>query len=119
MVVRAYQSELVEKVGALRGQNSIVVCTTGSGKTLVSALVIERVLALEEAGGVGVGLVIYLEKNRHLVTQQKKALDEHFRPLGRGADFIGEYVGGSVPWSWKTLKERHKIMCATRVCADW
>jgi len=104
---RAYQRELAEKVG---GRNAIVVCATGSGKTLVSCLVIERALADPARGGV----VVYLEKIRHMVKQQKVALDAHFAPHGHGLDFVGDYVGGDtyVP-DWSVMRERHTIVVMT------
>jgi ERCC4-related helicase len=106
-VARAYQEELADKVGS---GNAIVVCTTGSGKTLVSALVIERALSDKSRDGI----VVYLEKIRHLVKQQKRALDEFFRPRGCPLDYIGEYVGGDpfIP-HWSTMVQRHSIVVMT------
>lgn len=91
-VARAYQSELVERVCELRkeGRNAIIVSPTASGKTFVSALVIQR--ALEDA--LHDGVVVYLEKIRHLVKQQKKQLDDFFLRQGASVDFVGHYVGG-------------------------
>ena len=53
-----------------------------------AAVIIEEVLAAAGASGLA-GLVVFCEKERHLVAQQKKALDERFRHKGHGADYVG------------------------------
>ena len=54
----------------MRGKNAVIVAQTGAGKTLMSAMVIKQLLT-ENAQP---GLVIYLEKMRHMVVQAMHSL---------------------------------------------
>ena len=106
-VARLYQRELVEKVGS---RNAIVVCDTGAGKTLVSAMVIERALS----GNAPSGMVVYLEKMRHMVVQQRDALRAHFHARGHAdAEYVEGYMGGEFTPAWSILRRRHRILVMT------
>ena len=77
-------------------------------------MLIERVLAASDDGAGTAGLVVYCEKVRHLVVQQKKALNAFFRPKGHDADYVGAYVGGdSFISSWSVLKRTHAVVILT------
>ena len=104
---RAYQIELVEKA---RDLNAIVVLPTGTGKTHVSARVIEHVRRRSPGK-----LVVYLEKNRNLVPQQKRELDDkYFRhDDGWTDDFVGTFVGGEFVPKFSVLQKTHAIVIIT------
>ena len=106
-IPRAYQSELVDKVGA---RNAIVVAMTATGKSLVAAEIIHRALQRRQPGDRRV--VVYLESQRPLVKQQGDKLATYFKQHGEeDADFIGSYVGGNtfIP-SWRIMCERHGVV---------
>ena len=72
--VRNYQWELAQP--GLNGENYIFCAPTGSGKTLVAALIIKDHLVKETQAGTR-GKVLFIVKTQQLAHQQKRKLEEY------------------------------------------
>ena len=83
---RKYQLELAKP--GMEGKNCIICAPTGTGKTLVAALVIANHLNQRQ----GKGKVVFVVPTRPLAKQQQKSLI----PLARVASCIGDDTGGSI-----------------------
>ena len=79
MKVRKYQEELAEP--GIAGKNCIIVAPTGSGKTLVAALIISNHLQKNQHNEVR-SIVLFVVNTRPLAEQQKKVF-EQFIPEAR------------------------------------
>ena len=98
--VRKYQHELAEP--GIKGENCIVVAPTGSGKTLVAALVISDHLQKNQCNA----NVLFIVNTRPLAEQQKKEI-KRFIPNARVECSMGD---GGEPVS-ELLPETDVIVC--------
>ena len=74
--IRRYQEELAEP--GLRGDNSIICAPTGSGKTLVAAMIIQH--HLQQCADRGKeGKVLFITKTQQLARQQKAKLEQYIK----------------------------------------
>ena len=86
---RQYQLELAKP--GMEGKNCIICAPTGTGKTLVAALVIANHLSQRQ----GKGKVVFVVPTQPLAKQQQKSLKDYI-PSARVACRIGDDTGGSV-----------------------
>ena len=86
---RQYQLELA--LPGIQGKNCIVCAPTGTGKTLVAALVIANHLNQRQ----GKGKVVFVVPTQPLAKQQQKSLQD-FIPLARVACCVGDDTGGTI-----------------------
>ena len=84
--IRAYQRELAEP--GLDGKNYIICAPTGSGKTLIAAMIISEHLKKGQEIGEK-RKVLFMVKTKQLAHQQKEKLDSYIRGM-RSAMFIGD-----------------------------
>ena len=72
--VRGYQQELAEP--GLNGENYIICAPTGSGKTLVAAMIIRNHLMKKRKAGIKCA-VLFVVKTQQLAFQQRNKLEEY------------------------------------------
>ena len=108
--VRKYQHELAEP--GIKGENCIVVAPTGSGKTLVAALVISDHLQKNQCN-VNKPTVLFIVNTRPLAEQQKKEIKQ-FIPNARVECSMGD--GG--PSIADLLTDTDVIVCTAGKLLD-
>ena len=103
--VRNYQQELAEP--GIRGDNYIFVAPTGSGKTLVTAIIIcEHLKRLQALGEIP--RVIFLVNTKPLAVQQRERLQEYIG--GARVEYI---VGDSLGSIKDELTQCEVVVCTT------
>ncbi len=102
---RAYQLELAEP--GLNGENYIICAPTGSGKTLVSAIIIQNHLIEKRKAGMR-GAVIFVVKTQQLAFQQRNKLEEYLE----GASVV-EIAGESESPVCSTLPQVDIVVCTS------
>ena len=108
--VRSYQWELANP--GIEGKNYIVVAPTGSGKTLVAALVISKHLQKNQHNN-DKPKVVFIVNTKPLAEQQKKKLD-HFIP---GAE-VDCSMGDGGPAVINLLPHKDVIVCTAGKLLD-
>ncbi len=108
LVPRAYQQELAKP--GIEGKNCIIVAPTGSGKTLVAAIIItEHLKKLQASDDVDdVAKVVFLVHTKPLADQQCKVLQEYIE--GARVECI---VGDSIGTIRDALTENDIVVCTT------
>ncbi|KAL7800300.1 hypothetical protein V8C37DRAFT_414204 [Trichoderma ceciliae] len=115
---REYQIDLYERA---RDENTIVVLDTGSGKTLIAALLLRHVLQLElrnRAGGHEHQFAFFLVEKVALCFQQHAVLTSNLEfPIGR---FFGEMTGAvrSQEFWDKQFAENMAFVCTAQILLD-
>ena len=102
---RKYQLELAKP--GLNGENYIICAPTGSGKTLVSAIIIRNHLIEKRKSGMR-GVVIFVVKTQQLAFQQGKTLEEYLE----GASVV-EIAGESESPVCSTLPQVDIVVCTS------
>ena len=102
---RKYQLELAKP--GLNGENYIICAPTGSGKTLVSAMIIRNHLIENGKSGMR-GVVIFVVKTQQLAFQQGKTLEEYLE----GASVV-EIAGESESPVCSTLPQVDIVVCTS------
>ncbi|XP_078596657.1 ATP-dependent RNA helicase DHX58-like [Branchiostoma floridae x Branchiostoma japonicum] len=108
VALREYQKELARS--ALQGKNAIITCATGSGKTLVSALVAERAWSVAKRRGLPFK-ALFIVPIRNLTKQQKDQFEMLF-PLG-----VVQEIGDTEELS-ETLKKKHIVMLTAQIVVN-
>ena len=104
--IRGYQTELAQP--GIEGKNYIVVAPTGSGKTLVAALVISHHLQTGKEKD-EMRKVVFIVEKRPLAQQQTKEL-QRFIPAAQVSCCIGDDTNNSIKTS---IDDGHHIIVCT------
>ncbi|KAK5044407.1 hypothetical protein LTR84_011279 [Exophiala bonariae] len=119
--VRDYQQELFDRA---KEKNIIAVLDTGSGKTLIAALLIKHFLELElmnHVEGEAHRIVFFLANSVHLAQQQAHFLTNNLpNPVISLYGDSGEDLWKGAPWA-KIFRENHVVVCTPEVlrnCLD-
>ena len=104
--IRGYQNELAQP--GKEGKNYIVVAPTGSGKTLVAALVISHHLQIGKERG-EMRKVVFIVEKRPLAQQQTKEL-QRFIPAAKVSCCIGDDTNNCIRTS---IADGHHIIVCT------
>ena len=109
--IRKYQWELAQP--GLDGENYIICAPTGSGKTLVAALIINDHLVKREKAG-KTSKVLFVVKTQQLAHQQKNKLDEYF-----GGISVVEITGETDSAIYQTLPQVDVVVCTSgKLCCE-
>ena len=109
--IRGYQTELAQP--GIEGKNYIVVAPTGSGKTLVAALVISHHLQTGKEKD-EMRKVVFIVEKRPLAQQQTKEL-QRFIPAAQVSCCIGDDTNNSIKTS---IDSHHIIVCTAGKLLD-
>lgn len=113
--IRDYQQELFDRA---KESNIIAVLDTGSGKTLIAALLIKHFLEIEllnRAEGRLPQIVFFLANTVPLATQQARFLQNNLpNPVISLFGDAGEDLWKRAPWQ-KIFRENHVVVCTPAV----
>ena len=110
---RSYQQELAEP--GINGENYIICAPTGSGKTLVAAMIIENhMIKLRERGHYANGNILFIVKTQQLAHQQQKTLTEYLKGLS-----ITEITGETESSIYLALPQVDIVVCTSgKLCSE-
>ena len=112
ITIRSYQRELAEP--GINGENYIFCAPTGSGKTLVAAMIIEKHLIKLRERDVRGGKILFIVKTQQLAHQQQKKLTEYLEGLS-----ITEITGQTESSIYLALPQVDVVVCTSgKLCSE-